>query len=71
MMAGLDGEPGSLAGDLTPACVPEGLGNMRFYDALPGPTWMINATDYGHGDVIDEFYYWGLVVCFKVFKSLL
>ena len=65
MMAGLDGVPGNLAGDLTPACVPEGLGNMRFYDAMPSKTWMINATKYGHGDVLDEFYYWGLIVSKK------
>jgi len=58
---GLDGVPGHLAGDLTPACVPEGLGNKRFYDAMPGSTWMVNATAYGHGDVLDDLYYEGLV----------
>ena len=30
---------------------------LRFYDALPGTTWLVNATQYGHGDVLDEFYY--------------
>ena len=59
---GLDGVPGHLAGDLTPACVPEGLGNKRFYDAMPGSTWMVNATAFGHGDVLDDLYYEGLVV---------
>jgi len=58
---GLDGVPGHLAGDLTPACVPEGLGNKRFYDAMPGSTWMVNATAFGHGDVLDDLYYEGLV----------
>ena len=62
LMAGLDSVPGGLAGDLTPPCVPEDLGNMRFYDAMPAKTWLVNATDYGHGDVINEFYYEGLVV---------
>ena len=62
LMAGQDGVPGDLAGSLTPACVPEGLGNMRFYDAMPSTTWMVNATKYGHGDVVDEFYYWGIIV---------
>ena len=31
--------------------------DLRFYDALPGTTWLVNATKYGHGDVLDEFYY--------------
>ena len=62
VMAGLDSVPGGLAGDLTPPCVPEELGNMRFYDAMPAKTWLVNATAYGHGDVINEFYYEGLVV---------
>jgi len=61
LMAGLDGLPGGLAGSLTPACVPEGLGNMRFYEAMPSNTWLVNATKYGHGDIINEFYYEGLV----------
>ena len=65
LMAGLDSVPGGLAGDLTPPCVPEDLGNMRFYDAMPAKTWLVNATAYGHGDVINEFYYEGLVVSKK------
>ena len=40
----------------------QGLGNMRFYDAMPAMTWAVNATQYGHGDVINELYYQGLVV---------
>ena len=35
---------------------------MRFYDAMPAKTWLVNATAYGHGDVINEYYYEGLVV---------
>ena len=35
---------------------------MRFYDAMPAMTWAVNATQYGHGDVINELYYQGLVV---------
>ena len=54
LMAGLDSVPGGLAGDLTPPCVPEDLGNMRFYDAMPAKTWLVNATSYGHGDVIND-----------------
>jgi len=60
MVTGLDEVPGTLAGDFTPACVPQGLGNKRFYDAMPGSTWMVNATVYGHGDVLDDRYYNGL-----------
>ena len=57
IMTGLDSVPGTIAGGLTPACAPEEMSNVRFYDALPGTTWLVNATKYGHGDVLDEFYY--------------
>ena len=57
IMTGLDSVPGTITGGLTPACAPEEMSNVRFYDALPGTTWLVNATKYGHGDVLDEFYY--------------
>jgi len=58
MMAGLDNTPGTnIIGELTPACAPDDLSNMRFYNAMPGATWMVNATAFGHGDCLDEFYY--------------
>merc|ERR1712080_723711 len=58
LMAGLDNTPGlNMTGDLMPACGPEKLSNMRFYNAMPGPTWMVNATAYGHGDLLDELFY--------------
>merc|ERR1712198_769698 len=28
---------------------------------MPGSTWMVNATAFGHGDVLDDLYYEGLV----------
>ncbi|XP_023340177.1 chlorophyllase-1 [Eurytemora carolleeae] len=57
LMCGLDAVKGiDGLGDLVPACAPEDLSNLRFYDALPGNTWLINATDYGHGDCLDQFF---------------
>lgn len=38
-----------------PACAPANLSNTRFYDALPGPTWYLNFTGYGHADVLDNW----------------
>lgn len=38
---------------LFPPCAPENLSNRRFFDALAGPTWMLNATDFGHLDMLD------------------
>ena len=29
--------------------------NLRFWNALNGEAWLINATDYGHGDLLIEF----------------
>jgi len=54
VMGGLDSIPGI---NLIPACAPEDMSNMRFYNAMPGPTWLVNATAYGHADMVDEFYY--------------
>lgn len=31
--------------------------NHRFYDAMPGQAWLVNNTQFGHGDLLDEFYY--------------
>lgn len=41
--------------NIIPACAPDILANERFYDSLPGPTWMLNFTHYGHGDFLDDF----------------
>lgn len=40
---------------ILPACAPDALSNERFYNSLPGPTWMLNFTHYGHGDFLDDF----------------
>jgi len=37
-----------------PPCAPPKLANSRFYNAMRGPTWQINATDFGHLDCIDS-----------------
>jgi len=58
LMTGLDHTPGSnLMGDLMPSCAPDDLSNMRFFNALPGPTWFVNATAYGHGDCLEDYFY--------------
>ena len=70
MAAGLDPIPGiGEEGGLVPPCAPADLSNrrldqnnnnqtdklnIRFYDALPGPSVFLNATAYGHGDILDQ-----------------
>jgi len=55
---GLDSVPGvDGLGNLFPACAPEEFSNDRFYDALTGPTVMINTTQYGHLDCVDDDVY--------------
>jgi len=57
LMCGLDAVSGiDWAGGLMPACAPVELSNTRFYDAMPGNAWLLNATEYGHGDTLDQFY---------------
>lgn len=52
---GLDSIPGmDNLGDLMPACAPKDLANDRFYDALTGPSVLINTTAYGHIDCLDD-----------------
>ena len=34
----------------------------RFYDAMPGNAWMLNATEYGHGDCLEDFFVWAIGV---------
>lgn len=38
------------------ACAPEELSGRRFFDAMTGPTWYVNATAYGHADLMDPIY---------------
>jgi len=57
MPTGLDSVPGINLGNIVPACAPSDLSNQRFYDAMRGPTWWVNSTGYGHGDLLNEFYY--------------
>lgn len=52
--AGLDSVPGlEIPKGLTAPCAPEELSNRRFYDGMIGPTWMVNATGYGHADLLE------------------
>ena len=38
------------------ACAPDVLSGHRFYDAMNGPTWYVNATEFGHADILDDPY---------------
>lgn len=35
-------------------CAPEGDNYQQFFDACPSPSVLVVATDYGHGDMLDE-----------------
>ena len=35
---------------------PQELGSSRFYEALEGPTVLLNTTAYGHVDMMDQTY---------------
>jgi hypothetical protein len=37
-----------------PPCAPNNISNDRWYRSLYGPTFLINITDYGHADNLDE-----------------
>ena len=63
LMAGLDGVPGGLAGGLTPACVPEGFGKMRFYDAMPSNTVLWNRSN-SRQRSLQKFCQWPNLVIF-------
>jgi hypothetical protein len=37
-----------------PACAPNNISNDRWYRSLYGPTFLVNITDYGHADNLDD-----------------
>uniref|UniRef100_A0A7S1F0D3 Chlorophyllase n=1 Tax=Noctiluca scintillans TaxID=2966 RepID=A0A7S1F0D3_NOCSC len=39
---------------LEPPCAPWALGSMRFYNAMAGPIFNVNATGYGHVDCVND-----------------
>lgn len=51
LVAGLDHLVSPVTGV---ACAPDFLSGRRFFDAMSGPAWYINATDYGHADFMDS-----------------
>lgn len=54
LTAGYDSVPGiNIVGDIIPSCAPPDLSNMRFYEALQGPVWLNNATQFGHVDFMN------------------
>ena len=40
-----------------PPCASNNISNDRWYRSLYGPTFLVNFTDYGHGDNLDYPYY--------------
>ncbi|XP_023344690.1 chlorophyllase-1 isoform X2 [Eurytemora carolleeae] len=55
LMCGLEALPGlDGLGNLVPPCAPEEKSNMRFFNAMAGNTWLVNATDYGHCDALEQ-----------------
>ncbi|CAF3659210.1 unnamed protein product [Rotaria sordida] len=48
---GLDNVP---AHKEIPPCAPNNISNDRWYRSLYGPTFLVNLTDYGHADNLDE-----------------
>ena len=51
LSTGLDG---SRTSPLSPPCAPAELGASRWFAALPGPRWSVNATAYGHVDCMND-----------------
>jgi hypothetical protein len=49
-MAGLDPLPGA---PTFPPCAPDDISNMRFYNAMAGNRWFLNATHFGHADFFE------------------
>jgi hypothetical protein len=43
-------------GVLIPACAPAKLGAPRWFNAVAGPVWNVNASKYGHVDCLDDLY---------------
>lgn len=37
-----------------PGCAPANMSNDRWYRSLYGPTFLVNLTDYGHADNLDD-----------------
>merc|ERR1719323_1906708 len=48
---GLDTRPASF---LSPPCAPPDLSTPRFFAAMRGPVWNVNATAYGHLDCLND-----------------
>lgn len=37
-----------------PACAPRDRSDLHWYDSMQAPKWLVNVTDFGHAEVIDE-----------------
>jgi chlorophyllase len=42
--------------EMVPACAPNNISNLRFYNAMSGPKWFLNVSKYGHVDFYNAEY---------------
>lgn len=56
LASGLGSQPGVSLGKLWPACAPEDSSAKFFYERFSGPKWYVEASDYGHADMLGGLY---------------
>jgi pimeloyl-ACP methyl ester carboxylesterase len=56
MATGLGEQPGVNLSGVWPPCAPVGYSGLYFYDHFGGPKWYVKAEDYGHADILGNFY---------------
>ncbi len=59
LAAGLGGKPGFNI-KYYPSCAPENISRMHYYNAFSSPKWYINASEYGHVDMLNTLYAGGV-----------
>ena len=60
--SGLGNQPGVNLGRLWPPCAPVGHSSDFFYSHFESPKWFIKSIDYGHADMLEGVFLWGLQV---------
>lgn len=58
--AGLGSVPGRDMGERWPACAPREISSEYFFNHFNGPRWLVEATEYGHADMLGGIYYQAL-----------
>jgi len=58
--AGLGSVPGRDVGGRWPACAPREVASEYFFSHFNGARWLMEATEYGHADMLDGIYYQAL-----------